>query len=542
MSLEKRLAIQEYETLATAIILRGYYKPGGDSGASLRQLLIKSEPALYPHARDPDRIDVGALRYILRRLPDGFWKIRQIAISRRISPDVQEDFPSVETLARRRPTFQTAEESLVTAFRGGFSDLLDFISAITCYQIEADKIRAKYARFRAKQSEDPDQLGVWNELERLAPDADLSREMKRSLLHAVAVEFGADYAEVKALDAALKGRLLEVIMSIISSGPKDLKVVFLDSFGLVAEYSRRAKGWVRIVNDHIERLGMVDRPIVIVSSNRHSLINCLSPFVRKLASQEAWEKLDDYARLSELLIDEPARRAKLECDAESGIHLLETPDYMPFCQLVDLAEIDPQFVDTRLGWLERTDGVILNMDYAFGEEAFFLLNELLECLGKQLRGIYIMGKAGTLVGKRGEVLLPTFFVKLGSGDTYEVGNCLSENDFEGFTDSAIHTGGPMLTVAGTFLQNREALRYFRDRWHALGVEMEGTPYAKALEQARLRGRVSPDLAVGVAYYASDAPLSGDFLSTPLGSAGIGPVYAVSLAILRSIIGILDTSE
>ena len=100
----------------------------------------------------------------------------------------------------------------------------------------------------------------------------------------------------------------------------------------------------------------------------------------------------------------------------------------------------------------------------------------------------------------------------------------------------------MLTVAGTFLQNRDALRYFRDRWHALGVEMEGTPYAKALEQARLRGRVGQDVAVGVAYYASDAPLSGDFLSTPLGSAGIGPVYAVSLAILRSILDVLDPSE
>jgi len=374
VSLEKRLATQEYETLATAITLRGYYKPGGDSGASLRQLLIKSEPALYPNAGDPERIDVGALLYILRRLPDGFWKIRQIAISRRISPDVQEDFPSVETRARRRPTFQTAEESLVTAFRGGFTDLLDFISAITCYQIEADKIRAKYARFKANHSEGSNSLFVWDELERLAPNADLSSETKRSLLHAVAVEFSADYADVKALDAALKGRLPELILSIVNSGPKDLKVVFLDSFGLVAEYSRRAKEWVSTVNDQIGRLGMADRPVVLVSSNRHSLINCLSPFVRKLACRQGWERPNDYARLSELLSDESEKRAKIECDVKAGIHVLKTPDFMPFCQLIDLAEIDPKFVDTRLGWPERTDGVILNMDYAFGEEAFFLLN------------------------------------------------------------------------------------------------------------------------------------------------------------------------
>jgi len=93
----------------------------------------------------------------------------------------------------------------------------------------------------------------------------------------------------------------------------------------------------------------------------------------------------------------------------------------------------------------------------------------------------------------------------------------------------------MLTVAGTFLQNREVLEYFRDRWHALGVEMEGTPYARALSQAKLRGRIREQVGVGVAYYASDAPLSSDLLSVPLGSEGIRPVYAVTIAILRNIL-------
>ena len=86
MSLAERLAIQEFETLANAIILRGYYKPGGDSGISLRQIMAKSQPALYPYVSDPDRVDIGALGYVLNRLPDGFWKIRQITISREISP------------------------------------------------------------------------------------------------------------------------------------------------------------------------------------------------------------------------------------------------------------------------------------------------------------------------------------------------------------------------------------------------------------------------------------------------------------------------
>ena len=93
----------------------------------------------------------------------------------------------------------------------------------------------------------------------------------------------------------------------------------------------------------------------------------------------------------------------------------------------------------------------------------------------------------------------------------------------------------MLTVAGTFLQNRVVLEYFRDRWGALGVEMEGTPYARALAQAKLRGRVKDPLSVGVAYYASDAPLSSDLLSTPLGDEGMKSTYTVTVAILRDIL-------
>ena len=132
-------------------------------------------------------------------------------------------------------------------------------------------------------------------------------------------------------------------------------------------------------------------------------------------------------------------------------------------------------------------------------------------------------------------MLPSFFVKLGSSDVYGVSNCLTEDDFEGLEDVRVHSGGPMLTVAGTFLQNREVLECFRDRWHALGVEMEGTPYARALSQAKLRERIGDEVRVGVAYYGSDAPLSSDLLSVPLGSEGIGPVYAVTLAILRNIL-------
>ncbi|MGB4082385.1 MAG: hypothetical protein WBK62_03955, partial [Candidatus Fermentibacter daniensis] len=110
MSLEARLAIEEFETLAKGIILRGYYRPGGESGASLRKFMTISRPALYQLVEDPDRLDADALLYVLMRLPDGIWSVRQITVVREISGDVAEDFSPVETKARRRPTFRTGPD------------------------------------------------------------------------------------------------------------------------------------------------------------------------------------------------------------------------------------------------------------------------------------------------------------------------------------------------------------------------------------------------------------------------------------------------
>jgi hypothetical protein len=536
MSLESRLAIEEFETLAKGIILRGYYRPGGESGSSLRKLLTVSRPALYPLAADPDRVDAGALGYVLMRLPDGIWSVRQITVTREIEKDVADDFDPVETRARRRPTYRTGEAAYVTAFSGGMSDLVDFISALTCFQIESDKIRARYAAYRQKLAEDPDLLSVWRTLDSVqGGGAGLDDEVRKRVLHELSVELRCEYAALKTLDHDLDGRLLEVVRHIAASAPRDLKVVFSDRFGLVGAYSAKARAWTGTVKAALDRLGLTEKPLFIVSSNRHSLANCLSPFVREAARAHGIAEPLDYGEMRGILSSPEAMEARPPRDAEGGLHTIEAPQDMPRCSLADIGRLDPGLVDPRLCWSGGGDGVILNMDYAFGEEGFFLLNELLETLGSRVRGVYIIGKAGTLTGARGDIMLPTFFVKQGSGDVYDIGNTLAPCDFDGLGDFRVLTGGPMLTVAGTFLQNSDVLGYFRDNWNALGVEMEGIPYAKALKHARLRGRLEAGIEAGVAYYASDAPLMGDLLSVPLGRKGVGPVYATTIAVLRNIL-------
>ncbi len=536
MSLESRLAIEEFETLAKGIILRGYYRPGGESGSSLRKFMTISKPALYELVDDPERLDADALLYVLMRLPDGIWSVRQITVVREIGGDEAGDFAPVETRARRRPTYRTGPDSFVTAFRGGMSDLVDFISALTCFQIEADKMRARYAAYRAKLEEDPAHLSIWRTIEEYQPaEGGPQGSDHLSLLHELSVEFRCGYGAVKALDASLSGRLVEVVKAIASTGPRDLKVVFSDRFGLVGMYSRKAKLWTASLVAAMEERGLAGRNVFMVSSNRHSIINCLSPYLRRHWAELGMSGPTDYAGARDAMDRSGAASMKEAEEMAGGIHSIPVPPDMPFCQLVDLDAIDPALTDPRLPAVEQPGGVIVNMDYAFGEEGFFLFNEMLESMGGRVGGIYVMGKAGTLVGGRGDLMLPSYFVKQGSSDVYEIDNCLAPEDFDGSGGHSVHSGGPMLTVSGTFLQNEGVLKYFRDNWKALGVEMEGIPYAKAVRHAIVRKRVDPAVRLGVVYYASDAPLSGDLLSVPLGDTGIVPVYAASLAILRSIL-------
>jgi hypothetical protein len=507
MGLENRLAVDEFTTLARGIILRGYYKPGGDSGAGLRRLMILSAPSLYPHAADPDRIDVQALRYVLQRLPDRIWAVRDFTVTRSISPMVARDFIPVTTAARRRPTYRTGPDSLVTTFRGGMSDLLDFISALTCYQIETDKIRAKAASGR--RGEEPGTAPtVWDRL-----GEPCSGDRRNSLIHALSVEFRCGYDELKELDGVIGERLPEFVGCAADSDSRALKVTFTDRFGLFGSYQGKARKWAAEVASSVRDARLVH----LVSSNTHSLVNLLSPWVKARRKRG-----EDWGGIREILKSPDALRERMEADRQAGIIAVPVPEDTPACQAAGLPG----------------GNAVVNMDYAFGEEGFFLFNELFEILGERLRSVFIVGKAGTLAGGRGDVMLPCFFVKQGTGDVYRVDNCLSRDDFpEGFP-FRVHTGGPMLTVDGTFMQNDDVLTYFRDHWGALGVEMEGIPYVRAVAQAILRGRISPEVSVGVAYYASDAPLQGDTLSVPLGEAGLAPVYAVTEAVLHRI-GIMD---
>ena len=154
-----------------------------------------------------------------------------------------------------------------------------------------------------------------------------------------------------------------------------------------------------------------------------------------------------------------------------------------------------------------------------------------------IRSVSIMGKAGILSGGKGDIMIPTAHVFEGTADNYPFENALSAGDFR---DSGIKTfEGTMITVLGTSLQNKDVLEFFhRSSWGAIGLEMEGAHYQKAIQaHSRIRGNISREVVLRYAYYASDNPLdtSLTLASGPLGEAGVRPTYLITEKILEQIL-------
>jgi hypothetical protein len=213
-------------------------------------------------------------------------------------------------------------------------------------------------------------------------------------------------------------------------------------------------------------------------------------------------------------------------------------------QIFDTAKIDWKKSAFPTAKLDDTKPVIIVMDYAFGEQAYETIDELLKPYQEtknnkvflNVESVSIMGKAGILQGGKGDIMIPSAHINEGTGDNYPFENELTAAMLEG--NGIPVFAGPMVTVLGTSLQNKDLLKFFHDStWGVIGLEMEGAYYQKAIQSAsKIRKSINTDVKVRYAYYASDNPLeTGSTLASGgLGTTGVKPTYLITIKILEQI--------
>jgi hypothetical protein len=242
-----------------------------------------------------------------------------------------------------------------------------------------------------------------------------------------------------------------------------------------------------------------------------------------------------------------------EHEKESGVIRVDSEHYFELdVQIIDISKLNPEWMDERLcqgdfDFIPQSDALILNIDYPLGMAAYNILSEVAEHAGDVL-GVYILGKAATLNGKIGDVMIPNVVHDEHSRNSYLIPNCYTAADVAPYlVYGTVLDNQKAVTVLGTFLQNAQYMDVFYREGYT-DIEMEAGPYLSAVfEMFRPKRHPYDEIInfynlpfdLGIMHYASDTPLSkGKNLgASTLSYFGMDPTYATSIATLRRIINL-----
>jgi hypothetical protein len=516
---------------------------------ALLPLYSALQPALHRGVAESSRIDTAALHYAVRRLPANVTHTFAFLLVDELPAALAESehlFPPVRTAARRRDIWEVLPGKDLVLLRTGNSDLIDLVTSLCLYAVEARKIRERVVR-------DESLPRIHDFLRRVDGDSEISpTEQGRKFLNTLSFSS----REVDALIQIWPDDPVRRISEIT----RHREMFNIDVRRQQRNYhARRGELWTsEVARVTAELLGVdpielsPERGIHIISSNTHSVSNCLNPWYRDhrdeilewahsvehSAVQDEWREEHDlvYAVARDYFVAHPdAAEESRRTAAEAGHHALsQTVSTGIQVQLIDLAHLVGAAVDPGVTPLTAgggaADDLIVNIDYAFGEQAEYVIRSLLTLYGENIRSVNFLGKAGALVGGRGDILAPTAFIEQHS-DLFQP---LPAQDVP--ADAPVHHG-PMLTVDGTLLQNRQMLNFYRQIWNVIGIEMEGTHYYREILESRQLGVIRPEVQFRFLYYVSDLPLeTSATLAAPLrASEGVPPLYSITRHILNQIV-------
>lgn len=528
---------------------------------SIEEVHAGMNSLLHQHARHQEP-DMTAFIYALLRLPECVRDTKEIVLGQTGSVFKEAglgnvwDWEQVNGKARRRRCFYNSDSNILACIIASRSDIDDVIPMLTAYQIEWNKIHQLMQYL-------PDDI----DLDQLHKHHDDWYNLAEALMMSVSdltrwrSICGDDFAnwvdKIKSRELNFQVRLLN---------------------GSLIEYNRATSNWWKVISGRVPDL--LDRPVYFISSNTHSFANLLSGFALKnqkeinqyLVDAGQEELLDEWNQIQarevpssqenflyyalKKYIQEPGSEkiAKRRADHEKscGIHRISSEhSFDVAAQVFDLSKLKQNWLDPRitsgladLDFLTRSDALILNIDYPLGLAAYNLLMEVAENAGKIL-GVYILGKAATLNGVVGDVMMPYVVHDEHSRNTYLCPRAFEARDVSPYlVYGTVLDNQKAVTVKGTFLQNPTYMDVFYREGYT-GIEMEAGPYLSAVFEMFRPNRHPVDEIVnldrvpfdlGILHYASDRPLSkGKNLGAgTLSYYGMDPTYACSLAVIRRI--------
>ncbi|WP_081208129.1 DUF6909 family protein [Salegentibacter sediminis] len=545
---ESTHAIERMYITMRHLFNRGFYKPMGVSGETLREALLTLRPEIYGSIAE-DKVELNGLLYVVDRLPIGIEECTYINLTSDEGYG-NSHFKPIVPPKRRRNCYRIDEEQMNIEITRGRSEIYDILTHLTFLFVESHKIMR-----RVLIDEEGSVTRDWEKLEKaVLQDTELSREEREVALTHTANILGRTFNEVctlypKFASTGQPERFLNIIYSLgklaIAETVKNEKRIITFSPVLRERLGHHIHGeiWADNIKQFLLKENLMHRPVHIISANMHSVMNTLYSPVALKEELKKKKVLEIYEALSDSG-NGKLRNKVMKAALDNGMHFIEDKSGTNIdVQVFDTAKLKNAYNGKKAGVKKDEKPVIVVMDYAFGEQAYETMDELLKPFnfeGNEIKmnvsSISIMGKAGILDGGKGDIMVPTAHVFEGTADNYPFRNELKKEDLENHGIKIVD--GAMITVLGTSLQNKDILKFFHDStWNVSGLEMEGAHYQKAIQAAsKLRGSIKEDVKVRYAYYASDNPLeTGSTLASGgLGTTGVKPTYLITEKILDQI--------
>lgn len=551
---ESRAAIERLYITMRHLFNRGNYKPFGVSGEALRNALLTLSPEIYGSIADGERVELDGLLYVIERLPKGIEECRFVRLISKEGYN-ESNFEVIIPPKRRRNCYRIDKEQMFIELTRGRSDIYDILTHITFLYVEADKILKHSMDAKGKLRRE------WHKLEEIVLQEEHGEDFNVEIAYTyLSTILGRTFEETEAAcrkfaNSTSNNSLFHItywlgkIAIDEEREGKDREINF--SFTLRERIGSHIYGeeWASNIKSFMHDRGWLNRPVHIISANLHSVMNSLYAH----AALKSTVKNHSFYEMAQLLSDSEnsSLREKVHAYASrNGMFRMDDHTQTNISVQVintEMLELDtiPSEITIDRNYLNEEKPVLIIIDYPFGEQGYEIMDEMLKPYyddGKeipmQVASISIMGKAGILEGKKGDIMLPDSHVFEGTADNYPFRNDLTREDFEGH-GLDVYDSGPMITVLGTSLQNREVLNYFlNSSWRAIGLEMEGAHLQKAIQSAaRVRKSIDRKVTLRYAYYASDNPLvTGHTLASgSLGKDGVKPTYLITMNILNKIL-------
>lgn len=546
---ESTNAIERMYITMRHLFNRGFYKPNGVSGEALKNALLQLRPEIYGSVGE-EKAELNGLIYVLERLPEGIEQCSFINLTSDEGYGISHINPIIPP-KRRRNCYRIDDEQMNIEITRGRSDIYDILTHLTFLFIESEKICKKVLITDTDKT-----IRDWTKLENAVKKEELPQsEREIAIIHTANI-LGRSFEEI-----------LEVYKKFSTKDNPDrfLKVIYwLGKLALDEEITGEKRAitfsallrerlghhihgerWANNIKEVLTQNNLLHRPIHIISANMHSVMNSLFAKAALKSEFPNTESLEIFEALSSSG-NAALRKKVINVAEENGmIAIDDTSGTNIDVQIFDTAKIkinncSYEFSETH----DDKKPVIFVMDYAFGEQAYETIDELLKPYVTKKNGsslinvdsVSIMGKAGILEGGKGDLMIPSAHIFEGTADNYPFNNELCAKDFEGYGLQVFE--GTMVTVLGTSLQNKDILKFFhKSTWNVIGLEMEGVHYQKAIQSAsKIRKSIGEDVKVRYAYYASDNPLeTGSTLASGgLGTTGVKPTYLITDKILKQI--------